>query len=292
MKSSPPMCPTNPCSAHIPFNIVQDLRENADHTIAVVITIAIVEFLEVIQVRVAHRKRCVLMQTPSDFRLDVHRAWQSRRGCTYTSRSERRSSTSILARDSPADNRSLSTSSAPAANAASSARSVWPHRNSAGMIPVNESLFMRRHAQGVLGDLGQRAGHLDSRRAAADDRERQPRGARGAVLAALGALERADDPRAQRQRVGERLQPRRVPGPVVVAEVAVGRAGGDDQVVVGQDRAAVRRRRRGRRCAPRRRSTSTSPRRMVRLPRRISLRSTWRIGALTAGALSPAVATW
>ncbi len=36
----------------------------------------------------------------------------------------------------------------------------------------------------------------------------------------------------------------------------------------------------------------TSAFRIVRLPRFICRCSTWRIGALTAGALKPAVATW
>ena len=85
------------------------------------------------------------------------------------------------------------------------------------------------------------------------------------------------------------FRPGRVRRPLVVAEVAVGRAGGDDQVVVGDALAAVERStlRAGDvdRRAPR-------PCRIVRLPRFISLRSTWRIGALTAGALRPAVATW
>ena len=79
------------------------------------------------------------------------------------------------------------------------------------------------------------------------------------------------------------FRPGRVRRPVVVAEVAVGRAGGDDQVVVGdalavvEDDAARRRRR----------SPCTSACRIVRLPRFISRRSTWRIGALIAGALRP-----
>src|SRR5688572_25447719 len=42
------------------YHIVEDLRENSDHTIAVVITIPIVEFFEVIQVRVANGERCFL----------------------------------------------------------------------------------------------------------------------------------------------------------------------------------------------------------------------------------------
>ena len=79
------------------------------------------------------------------------------------------------------------------------------------------------------------------------------------------------------ERVGQRLQPRRMRGPVVVAEVAVGGAGGDDQVVVGE---RVSPSSSGDACARRRRCRVTSACSMVRLPRFISRRSMWRIGAL------------
>ena len=116
------------------------------------------------------------------------------------------------------------------------------------------------------------------------------RRARRASLVALGALEGADHAGADLERVGERLQAGRVARPVVVAEVAVRRAGGDDQVVVRQD--ACRRRRRASTVRAAASIAATSASRIVRLPRCSRLRSTWRIGAVTAGALSPAVATW
>ena len=92
--------------------------------------------------------------------------------------------------------------------------------------------------QRVARQLGEGAGHLDAGRSAADDDEREPRFAGCGVGQALGALEGADDARADVERVGQRLQAVRVPGPVVVAEVAVRRAGGHDEVVVG-DRLSV-----------------------------------------------------
>ena len=57
MKSSPPMCPTNPSSlTHALHDVVEDLRENADDAIALVVRVAIVEFLEVIEIGVARRE--------------------------------------------------------------------------------------------------------------------------------------------------------------------------------------------------------------------------------------------
>src|SRR5205085_11540978 len=93
----------------------------------------------------------------------------------------------------------------------------------------------------VLGDLAHGAGHLDTGRAAADDDEAQPRMTFRLDGRTLGALECADDARADVERVGERLQSRRVTLPLVVAEVAVRRPGGDDQVIPGDRLAAVER---------------------------------------------------
>ena len=65
---------------------------------------------------------------------------------------------------------------------------------------------------------------------------------RGVVAGALGALEGADHAGANVEGVGQRLQARREAGPVVVAEVAVRGAGGDDEVIPGDLLAAVERR--------------------------------------------------
>ena len=59
-------------------DIMQDLRENPDDTVAIIIGVAIVEFLEVIQVRVAHRELIAGREAPLYFGFDLHRAWQAR----------------------------------------------------------------------------------------------------------------------------------------------------------------------------------------------------------------------
>ena len=89
-------------------------------------------------------------------------------------------------------------------------------------------------AQSVPRDLGERAGQLDAGRAGADDDERQP------GLRALSGRLRARRPRRPAARGGGSPARRRCssarapPRPLVVAEVRVRRAGGDDQVVVGR----------------------------------------------------------
>ena len=90
----------------------------------------------------------------------------------------------------------------------------------------------------VVGDLAERARELDAGRPAADHDERHPFAASRRVGLALGGLEGDQDPAADLGRVLDRLEARRERGPVVVAEVRVARAGGDDQRVVG-DRPAV-----------------------------------------------------
>ena len=67
-------------------------------------------------------------------------------GWTNTSRSERRSRTSNRIVDSSVLSPSFVTSSAPESKAARSAPSAVPQTKSAGMIPVNESLFSRLQA--------------------------------------------------------------------------------------------------------------------------------------------------
>ena len=89
-------------------------------------------------------------------------------------------------------------------------------------------------AQRVARDLGERAGQLDAGRPAADDDERQPGRRASASALALGRLERAQDAPPELQRVLDRLQPGRVRGPLVVAEVGVRRAAGEHEVVVGR----------------------------------------------------------
>ena len=86
--------------------------------------------------------------------------------------------------------------------------------------------------QGVVGDLAQRPGELDAGRPGADDDEGQPGLALGRIGLALGGLEGEQDAAADLGRVLDGLQARREGLPFVVAEVVMGRAGGDDQLVV------------------------------------------------------------
>ena len=87
--------------------------------------------------------------------------------------------------------------------------------------------------QGAVRELGDLAGHLDAGRSGADDDEGQQvvdvLAARGADL---GQLERAEDPPAQLEGVVDALHARGELGEVVVAEVGLAGAGGDDQRVV------------------------------------------------------------
>ena len=112
-------------------------------------------------------------------------------------------------------------------------------------------------AQRVAPDLGHGAGHLDAGRAAAHDDEGEVGVPADRVGLPLGALERQQHPAADLERVLQALEPGRERLPLVVAEVGVPGAGGDDQVVVGDASApSVKRtlRARRRRC----RSTSAS----------------------------------
>ena len=84
----------------------------------------------------------------------------------------------------------------------------------------------------MVSDLGDLARQLDAGRAAADDREGQPRAAAGLVSLQLGRLERSEDPPANLDRVLERLEPGRGRAPFVMAEVRVAGAGRHDQGVV------------------------------------------------------------
>ena len=91
-------------------------------------------------------------------------------------------------------------------------------------------------AQRTARQLGDLPCQLDAGRAGADDRERQPRLARGGVGLELGDLESTEDPPAQLERVVDRLHPGRVKGVLVVTEVRLRRPARDDQAVVGQRR--------------------------------------------------------
>jgi hypothetical protein len=94
-------------------------------------------------------------------------------------------------------------------------------------------------AQRVAGDLAQRAGQLGAGGPAAHDHERHPLRSPGRDRLALGGLERDQDPPSDLDRILDRLQPRRMGCPRVMAEVGMTGAGGHDQGVVA-DRAAVR----------------------------------------------------
>ena len=89
-------------------------------------------------------------------------------------------------------------------------------------------------AQRVAGDLGEGAGELHAGGAAADHHEREPGAALHRIGLALGALECGEHAPADLERVFQGLQSRRVRRPLVVPEIAVGGAGGKDQVVVGE----------------------------------------------------------
>jgi hypothetical protein len=86
----------------------------------------------------------------------------------------------------------------------------------------------------VVGDLGDRAGELNPGRTAANDDEGQQRPPPLGVVRLLGLLESVQDPAPDVEGVVERLEARREGLPLVVAEVGVAGAGGDDQVVERQ----------------------------------------------------------
>ena len=88
-------------------------------------------------------------------------------------------------------------------------------------------------AQGVAGELGDLAGHLDAGGTGADHHERQPLAAPLGIALDLGGLEGGEDAAAHGQRALERLHLGRMGAPLVVAEVGVVRAARDDQRVIG-----------------------------------------------------------
>ena len=87
--------------------------------------------------------------------------------------------------------------------------------------------------QRLLGELGDRAGHLDAGRARADDDEVEQPTALFLVRFALRLLEGEKDAPPNVSRIVDALQPRGVFAPFVVAEIGVLRAGRDDELVEG-----------------------------------------------------------
>ena len=81
-------------------------------------------------------------------------------------------------------------------------------------------------------DRRQHAGQLDACRTAADDHEGHVGRALRGVGRALGALEREQPAPAKLDRVLDALEARRERFPLVVAEVRVPRAGGDDEIII------------------------------------------------------------
>ena len=99
-------------------------------------------------------------------------------------------------------------------------------------------------AQGVIGDLAERARQFDAGGSGAHDDEVEPGAAFRGVRLALGAFERQEEAAANLGGVFDGFQARRHGFPLVVAEIVVGGAGGDDQVVIrnraiAEDDAAV-----------------------------------------------------
>src|SRR4051812_33196796 len=85
--------------------------------------------------------------------------------------------------------------------------------------------------QRVIGDLAQCPGELDAGRPGADDDEGEPGIAPRRIRLALGSLKGEQDAAPHLRRVLDRLQPGRERLPLVVAEVVMRGAGGDDQLV-------------------------------------------------------------
>ena len=91
--------------------------------------------------------------------------------------------------------------------------------------------MLRKSAGSVsLRQFGDRAGQLDAGRPGADDDEGQQRRAALRIALALGALEGEQDAPPQRGGVLQRLEAGRERLPIVMAEIGVARAGGEDQV--------------------------------------------------------------
>ena len=94
----------------------------------------------------------------------------------------------------------------------------------------------KRARQRALGELGDLARQLDAGRPAAHHDEGQPALPFGVIGAHLRGLERSENPPAELQRVVDGLHAGRERREMVVAEVGLLRARGDDQAVEVQDR--------------------------------------------------------
>ena len=90
-----------------------------------------------------------------------------------------------------------------------------------------------RAFQGVVGEFGDLAGHLDAGRSGADDGERQQLLPPLRIVGPFRRFERAQDASPQFQRVVDGLHAGREFGEMVVAEVGLAGPGSDDQAVVG-----------------------------------------------------------
>ena len=86
--------------------------------------------------------------------------------------------------------------------------------------------------QRLARDVGDRPGHLDAGCAAADDDEGEQALPLGVIVRELGSLECHENGAANASRVLDALEPRRDRLPLVVTEIGVHRAGGDDQIIV------------------------------------------------------------
>jgi hypothetical protein len=125
-------------------HIVENLCQNADDAIALVVRIAIVEFLEVIEIRLA-RPELTSRTIGADLRLDLDRPGAgSTDARTNRGPSAAASSRRIVTSDS--SRRSRITSSAPARNPASNDVGSSEEITTAGTTPVYESLFKRLSA--------------------------------------------------------------------------------------------------------------------------------------------------
>jgi hypothetical protein len=93
--------------------------------------------------------------------------------------------------------------------------------------------------QGQPREVGNGSRQFYARRAAANDDEGQRFVSAGQERVAFRLLERQQQPAANLHRIFDRLQPRRVPFPLVMPEVGMPCAGGDDQIVVREFRAVA-----------------------------------------------------
>ena len=90
----------------------------------------------------------------------------------------------------------------------------------------------KRTFEGVVGQFGDLAGHLDSGRAGTDNDEGEQLLAAVGVAGAFGLFEGSKDASAQLQRIVNGLHAGRPLGELIVAEIRLARARGDDQGVV------------------------------------------------------------